>query len=73
LMLAEGIYENTYVKQHGLWKIQHMYWAPTFYASVTGIDAIKFSGVGSSEALPPDSPGREADPVVGRVLVPYHF
>jgi hypothetical protein len=73
LMLAEGVYENSYIKQAGIWKIQHMYWAPTFYANVTGIESIKFSGVAESEAIPPDSPARTPDPVIGRVLVPYHF
>ncbi len=73
LLLAEGVYENTFVKQRGEWKIQHMYWAPTFYASITGIEPIRFSGIGASPTFPPDQPPRPADPEVGRALVAYHY
>jgi hypothetical protein len=73
LTLAEGVYENTFVKQDGVWKIQHMYWAPTFYANVTGVESLKFSGVPASDAFPPDVPARPADPVVGRTLVKTHY
>jgi SnoaL-like domain len=73
LMLAEGIYENSFVKQSGAWKIQHMYWSPTFYANVTGIESIRFSGVPASDAFPPDKPARPPDPVVGRTLVSCHY
>jgi hypothetical protein len=73
LVLAEGVYENTFIKQAGVWKIQHMYWAPTFYAKVTGIESLTFSGVPANTAFPPDEPARTPDPVVGRVLVGYHY
>jgi SnoaL-like domain len=73
MVWAEGVYENHFVKQSGTWKIQHMYWAPTFYATVTGIESIKFSGVPASETFPPDEPARPPDPVLGRTLVPYHY
>ena len=73
LMLAEGVYENTFIKQNGAWKIQHMYWSPTFYANVTGVESIKFSGVPTSDTFPPDEPARPPDAVVGRVLVQYHY
>jgi hypothetical protein len=73
LMLAEGVYENTFIKQNGDWKIQHLYWSPTFYANVTGIESIEFSGVPASETFPPDEPARKPDPVVGRTLVQYHY
>ena len=73
MVWAEGVYENSFVKQNGIWKIQHMYWSPTFYATVTGIESIKFSGVPASETFPPDEPARPPDPVVGRTLVPYHY
>ena len=73
MVWAEGVYENSFVKQNGIWKIQHMYWAPTFYASVTGIESIKFSGVPASETFPPDEAARAPDPVVGRALVAYHY
>lgn len=73
MIWAEGVYENSFVKQNGIWKIQHMYWSPTFYATVTGIESIKFSGVPASETFPPDEPARPPDPVVGRTLVSYHY
>ena len=73
MIWAEGVYENSFVKQDGVWKIQHMYWSPTFYATVTGIESIKFSGVPASETFPPDEPARPADPIVGRTLVSYHY
>jgi SnoaL-like domain len=73
LVLAEGVYENSFIKQNGVWKIQHMYWAPTFYAKVTGIESIKYSGVPASTTFPPDEPARAPDPIVGRALVAYHY
>jgi len=73
LVLAEGVYENTFIKQAGTWKIQHMYWAPTFYAKITGIESLAFSGAPASTTFPPDEPARTPDPGVGRVLVGYHY
>lgn len=73
LHLGEGIYENTYVKRGGVWKIEHMYWAPTFYTKVTGIEPIAFSGVPESKSFPPDEPARRPDPDIGRVMVACHF
>jgi hypothetical protein len=73
MLWAEGVYENTFAKQNGVWKIEHLYWAPTFYANVTGIESIQFSGVPASETFPPDEPARPADPELGRTLVPYHY
>jgi hypothetical protein len=73
MVWAEGVYENRFVKQNGIWKIQHMYWAPTFYATVTGIESLKVSGVPASETFPPDEPARPPDPLVGRTLVSYHY
>ena len=73
LLLAEGVYENSYVKQNGIWKIQHMYWAPTFYADIPVKETIRFAGVTESTTVAPDVPARAPDPDIGRVIVPIHF
>jgi hypothetical protein len=73
MMWAEGVYENTYVLQNGAWKIQHMFWAATFYGSVSGIDSLRFSGAPASTSTPPDEPARQPDTVVGRTLVPFQL
>jgi hypothetical protein len=73
MVWAEGVYENTFVVRDGAWKIQHMRWSATFYAKVSGIEALMFSGAPASQASPPDAPPPTPDPVVGRALVPYHF
>lgn len=73
LALAEGVYENSYVKVDGVWKIKDLYWAPAFYAVVSGIERIFFAGAPASETFPPDDPPRSPDPTIGRTLIPYHF
>ncbi|MDB5684422.1 MAG: hypothetical protein JWM75_2120 [Sphingomonas bacterium] len=73
MVWAEGVYENSFVRAGGEWKIEHMYWAPTFYAKVSGIESLFFAGAPASAEIPPDAPARSPDPVLGRRLVGYHF
>lgn len=73
MIWAEGVYENSFVRVDGAWKIEHMYWSPTFYAKVTGIEEIMFAGTPESTEIPPDAPARPRDPTLGRNLVPCHF
>lgn len=73
MVWAEGVYENSFVRVEGEWKIAHMYWTPTFYAKVSGIDSLFFAGAPASAEIPPDRAAPPPDPDLGRHLVPYHF
>ncbi|KMS53354.1 hypothetical protein V473_18460 [Sphingobium cupriresistens LL01] len=73
MIWAEGVYENSFVKIAEEWKIETMYWSPTFYAQVTGIESLFFVGAPESADIPPDMPARPRDPALGRNLVKYHF
>ncbi len=72
---SEGIYENRYVKENGVWKFQAMHFYPTFIADYDkgwGKDAQPVPGV--STALPPDRPPTEVYEIYPRRHVPaFHY
>ena len=72
---SEGIYENTYVKEGGVWKIRSLRFYPTFVADYdkgwTG-DARPLPGVSSE--LPPDRPPTEIYEIYPKAHIPpYHY
>ena len=73
MMLAEGVYENRYVKEAGVWKIQALWWAPTFYVWLVGWDSASFDSAPPSDALPPDEPSTPPDERLGRAFLPFHY
>jgi SnoaL-like domain len=72
MVWSEGTYENTYVKEEGRWKIQLLWWAPTFYAQIP-IENITFLSGPPSEALPPDLASVPIDEALGRSFLPFHY
>lgn len=72
MMWAEGVYENTYVKQGDLWKIAAMWWSPTYYV-LHPYQRLWFDSLPPSESLPPSAPSTPPDSALGRVFVPYHY
>jgi hypothetical protein len=68
---SAGIYENTYIKVGGHWKIQSMRFYPTFVASYeagwTG-DAEPLPGV--SDSVPPDAPPTERYAIYPKAHIP---
>lgn len=72
LFWAEGVYENTYVKEAGVWKIARLWWVPTFYTTHP-CDSLSFTSAPASDSLPPQQSSTESDPALGRTFVPYHY
>jgi triacylglycerol lipase len=73
--LSEGVYENTYVKDGGVWRIQALHFYPTVitdYEKGWGEDAQPAPGV--SATLPPDRPPTEIYAIYPKAYVPpYHY
>jgi len=72
MMYAEGIYENTYVKEGGVWKIAVLYWVPTYYVS-HDYEYMWFQSAAASSVYPPQ--GAPTPPVesLGRQFMPFHY
>jgi SnoaL-like protein len=68
-LLAEGLYENEYVKSDGQWLIRRLWWNPTLYWPLPGYDRARFRSLGVSEEFPPTE-ARDTKPP--RVL-PFHY
>ncbi|HSW06547.1 nuclear transport factor 2 family protein [Aquabacterium sp.] len=73
LLLAEGVYENTYVKQGGQWRIARLWWVPTFYVRLPGYDSVAFDSGPASAALPPQAASAPVCEALGRRFPPFHY
>jgi hypothetical protein len=73
LLWAEGIYENEYIKENGVWKIQRIWWAPTFYVLMSGMEKAVFQSAPVDEKFPPDAPSSPEDVSLGRSFIPFHY
>jgi hypothetical protein len=71
-LLADGIYENDYVREDGRWKILGITVTMTYYAALVR-DRITFPTAPPSETLPPDQPGQPVDVRLGRQFNPFHY
>jgi hypothetical protein len=72
LLLADGIYENEYVREGGKWKILGIRVAMTFYAAVQR-ERVWFPTAPPSTLLPPDAPSQPVVPELGRQFNAWHF
>jgi hypothetical protein len=74
---GEGVYENEYVKQKGIWKISKLHWYQTFmvpYAGGWAKNTDSTGGVYVSKRLPPDRPPSERYEVwLGVYTPPFHY
>ncbi len=73
MLLAEGLYENDYVRQEDGWRIKRLWWAPTFYFTVPGFETAVFESGPVAEQYPPDTPPRGKHPQLGRDFPPFHY
>jgi hypothetical protein len=71
-LLADGIYENEYVRENGQWKILGLTVTMTFYAALER-DRVWFPSAPPSSAMPPDAPSRPVVEALGRPFNPFHF
>ena len=73
MLMAEGVYENTYLRENGVWKIKRLWWVPTYYFEVAGFDKASFDSGPASTEFPPDVPSYPRDEDLGRRFVPFHY
>lgn len=73
MLLAEGLYENDYVRTDGRWLIQRLWWVPTFYFTVPGFETAVFESAAPSADFAPDTRPREPLPALGRDFPPFHY
>jgi SnoaL-like domain len=75
---GEGIYENEYVKQDGVWKISKLHWYATFVAPYEGgwLNANKkaIADYALGKGVMPDRPPSETyDAYPGVFIPPFHY
>ena len=70
---VEGVYENTYIKENGVWKFEDLRWAPTFYAFMPVAGSIWFESQPEDERFPPNVPSHPKDEALGRSFPPFHY
>lgn len=71
-LLADGIYENVYVREDGRWKIQGITVTMTYYAQLER-RSVSFPTLPPSPTLPPDKPSQPVVDALGRQFNPWHF
>ncbi len=74
---GEGVYENEYVKQNGIWKISKLHWFQTFMVPYEGgwtKNTDSTGGIYVSKRLPPDRPPSARYEVwPGVYTPPFHY
>lgn len=75
--IGDGVFENEYVKQNGVWKISKLHWYQTFMVPYDGGWAKNedtTQGVFVSKTLPPDRPPTEQYSIWPDVYTPpFHY
>ena len=75
---GEGPYENTYVKEEGIWKIRSIRWYGNFIAPYEGgwisVDEAALRALTVSPTLEPDAPPTgDYEPFPAASVPPFHF
>jgi hypothetical protein len=73
MLMAEGVYENDYISEDGVWKVKRLWWVPTYYFEVAGFDGAVFDSGPPSTDFPPDAPSFPRDEALGRRFPPFHY
>jgi hypothetical protein len=72
MMWAEGVYENTFVRERGSWRIGLLWWVPTFYVAHPYQRFWQDSSP-PSKSFPPQSPSPPPLSGLGRLFLPFHY
>jgi hypothetical protein len=72
MMYEEGVYENTYVRENGVWKISLLFWVPTYYVT-HAFNRMWFESGPASTTVPPQRPPTPPMPGLGRQFLPFHY
>jgi acetyl esterase/lipase len=72
---SEGVYENTYVKDHGTWKFKSLHFYPTLSTDYDlGWARSALPAAAPSTTMPPDRPPSQAYNIYPKAFVPpYHY
>lgn len=75
---GEGVYENEYVKQNGVWKIRKLHWYATFVAPYEGgwlrTDRRAVEAYATGRGVTPDRPSSvQYEPYPGVFVPPFHY
>jgi len=75
---GEGVYENEYVKQGGVWKIRKLHWYANFVAPYEGgwlnADKKAIDAYALGKGVTPDRPQSEPyEPYPGVFVPPFHY
>jgi hypothetical protein len=75
---GEGVYENEYVKENGVWKISALHWFADFVAPYEGgwmnADPKAIESYAMGRGVTPDRPSSVAyDPYPGVFVPPFHY
>jgi hypothetical protein len=72
MMYAEGVYENTYVRENGVWKFDLLFWVPTYYVT-HAVNSMWFESSAASTGFPPQQPPTPPMAGLGRQFMPFHY
>jgi hypothetical protein len=72
MMYSEGIYENTYIRENGVWKLGVLFWVPTYYVSHE-YDYMWFQSAAASTEFPPQRAPTPPNEALGRQFMPFHY
>ena len=75
---GEGVYENEYVKEDGVWKIRKLHWYATFVAPYEGgwlnTDRKAVEAYATGRGVTPDQPSSvQYEPYPGTFVPPFHY
>ncbi|HJR70747.1 MAG TPA: nuclear transport factor 2 family protein, partial [Gammaproteobacteria bacterium] len=75
---GEGVYENEYVKENGVWKIRKLHWYATFVAPYEGgwlnTDRKAVEAYATGRGVTPDRPSSvQYEPYPGVFVPPFHY
>jgi hypothetical protein len=75
---GEGVYENEYVKENGVWKIRKLHWFANFVAPYEGgwlnVDPQALEDYALGRGVTPDRPSSVAyEPYPGVFVPPFHY
>lgn len=72
---AEGVYENEYIREDGVWKIWRLTWFATYYTPAdkgVGKETLPLSTM--SDSFPPDRlPTYKYEALPGHFIPPFHY
>ncbi len=72
MMWADGVYENTYVKEQGVWRLALLWWVPTFYVSHP-YTKLWSDSTPASTTFPPQAASQPPLSGLGRAFMPFHY